>query len=368
MRSKAALAMSPGSPLVVDTIDVSGPKAGECLVEVRAAGVCGSDALFLSGRDPEKFPCVPGHEAAGVVIDVGTDVRAIRVGDRVLALHKPECGHCDWCQNRKTNLCQTNRAQKLAGFMADWTTRFSWNGTRVYHCMGVSGYSQLTVIHENGLCALPDDLPFAAAATVGCAVGTGYGAVKRCADVEPGSSVLVIVLGGVGLSVAQTARHMRASPIMGIDMNASKRSLAGSFGVDEFIEWSLDNTEIIERVRRATQGGADYVFECTGKRACIDLAIHSSHPAWGTVILVGLGGRQDHCSFHPDAVAGRTIRGTTFGHMKGKTDLPEIFHLHAKGELDLTKLVARVSPLESINDAFTSLSIEHGRVIMEPWS
>ena len=288
MKSKAAIAFSAGEPLSIEEVDLEGPKSGEVLIEVMATGVCHTDAYTLSGGDPEGlFPSILGHEGAGIVREVGDGVDTLQAGDHVIPLYTPECRQCKFCLSGKTNLCGAIRETQGQGLMPDGTSRFSLKGESLFHYMGTSTFSNFTVLPEIALAKIREDAPFDKVCYIGCGVTTGLGAVINTAKVEPGSTVAVFGLGGIGLNVIQGARLVGADRIIGIDTNPKKEALARRFGLTDFInpESSADvTTEIID----LTDGGVDYSFECIGKPEVMRQALESCHKGWGESVIIGV--------------------------------------------------------------------------------
>src|SRR5438270_10417619 len=236
MLSRAAVAFGAGQPLEIVELDLEGPKAGEVLVEIKATGICHTDAYTLDGFDSEGiFPSILGHEGAGVVVETGPGVTSVKAGDHVIPLYTPECRQCEYCLNPKTNLCQSIRTTQGLGVMPDGTSRFSFRGNSVLHYMGCSTFSNYTVLPEIAVAKIRSDAPFDKACYIGCGITTGIGAVINTARVEPGSRVVVFGLGGIGLNVIQGARMVGASQIVGIDVNPAKRALADRLGMTDFV-------------------------------------------------------------------------------------------------------------------------------------
>ncbi|MCF6286174.1 MAG: zinc-binding dehydrogenase, partial [Candidatus Hydrogenedentes bacterium] len=299
MKSRAALAMKAGEKLIIDEVDVSGPRDGEVLVEIKATGICHTDAFTLSGDDPEgAFPAILGHEGAGIVRDIGKGVTSVKVGDHVIPLYTAECRECDYCLHPKTNLCQSVRATQGQGLMPDGTSRFSYKGKSVLHYMGCSTFSNYTVLPEVSLAKIRKDAPFDKACYIGCGVTTGVGAVAFDAKVEPGSNVVVFGLGGIGLNVIQGARMVGANKIIGIDINESKVAMARKFGMTDFIN-PQKTPNLIEAIQDLTNGGADYSFECIGNVNTMRQALECCHKGWGESIIIGVAGAGQQISTRP---------------------------------------------------------------------
>ena len=361
MKSKAAIAFSAGEPLSIEEVDLEGPKSGEVLIEVMATGVCHTDAYTLSGGDPEGlFPSILGHEGAGIVREVGDGVDTLQAGDHVIPLYTPECRQCKFCLSGKTNLCGAIRETQGQGLMPDGTSRFSLKGESLFHYMGTSTFSSFTVLPEIALAKIREDAPFDKVCYIGCGVTTGLGAVINTAKVEPGSTVAVFGLGGIGLNVIQGARLVGADRIIGIDTNPKKEALARRFGLTDFInpESSADvTTEIID----LTDGGVDYSFECIGKPEVMRQALESCHKGWGESVIIGVAAAGEEISTRPfQLVTGRTWKGTAFGGAKGRSDVPRIVDWYMDGKINIDDLITHQFQLENINEAFDVMHAGEG--------
>ena len=361
MKSKAAIAFSAGATLSIEEVDLEGPKSGEVLIEVMATGVCHTDAYTLSGGDPEGlFPSILGHEGAGIVREVGNGVDTLQVGDHVIPLYTPECRQCKFCLSGKTNLCGAIRETQGQGLMPDGTSRFSLKGESLFHYMGTSTFSNFTVLPEIALAKIREDAPFDKVCYIGCGVTTGLGAVINTAKVEPGSTVAVFGLGGIGLNVIQGARLVGADRIIGIDTNPKKEALARRFGLTDFInpENSADvTTEIID----LTDGGVDYSFECIGKPEVMRQALESCHKGWGESVIIGVAAAGEEISTRPfQLVTGRTWKGTAFGGAKGRSDVPRIVDWYMDGKINIDDLITHQFQLENINEAFDVMHAGEG--------
>ncbi len=363
MKVKAAVARSAGQPLTVETVDLDGPQAGEVLVEIKATGVCHTDAYTLSGADPEGlFPAILGHEGAGIVADVGAGVTSVKKGDRVIPLYTPECRNCAYCLSGKTNLCQAIRLTQGQGLMPDGTSRFSINGEKIFHYMGTSTFANYTVLPEIAVAKIRDDAPFDKVCLIGCGVTTGIGAVINTAKVEPGSNVVVFGLGGVGLNVIQAARLVGANMIVGVDLNPDKRAMAEKFGMTHFVNPREIEGDLVPYLVDLTKGGADYSFECIGNVNVMRQALECCHKGWGVSVIVGVAGAGQEISTRPfQLVTGRVWKGTAFGGAKGRTDVPKIVDWYMDGKIDIDSLVTQVMPIEQINEAFDLM--HQGKVI-----
>jgi S-(hydroxymethyl)glutathione dehydrogenase/alcohol dehydrogenase len=353
MDVQAAVAWQADKPLSLETVQLEGPQAGEVMVEIKATGVCHTDAYTLSGADPEGlFPAILGHEGAGVVVEVGDEVKSLKVGDRVIPLYTPECRQCKYCLSNKTNLCQAIRATQGKGVMPDGTSRFSLNGEKIHHYMGTSTFANFTVLPEIAVAKIRDDAPFEKVCLIGCGVTTGIGAVINTAKVEPGSNVVVFGLGGIGLNVIQGARLVGANQIIGIDLNPDKRDLAEKFGMTHFINPN-DVDDVVAAIIDLTDGGADYSFECIGNVNVMRQALECCHKGWGESIIIGVAGAGQEIRTRPfQLVTGRVWRGTAFGGAKGRRDVPKIVDWYMDGKIDIDSLVSHVIPVNRINEAF----------------
>lgn len=354
MKVKAAVARSAGKPLSIETVDLDGPSAGEVLVEIKATGVCHTDAYTLSGADPEGlFPAILGHEGAGIVAEVGAGVTSVKVGDRVIPLYIPECRNCEYCLSRKTNLCQAIRLTQGQGVMPDGTSRFSIDGQKLYHYMGTSTFANYTVLPEIAVAKIREDAPFDKVCLIGCGVTTGIGAVINTAKVEPGSNVVVFGLGGVGLNVIQAARMVGSNMIVGVDLNPNKREMAEKFGMTHFVNPREVEGDLVPYLVDLTKGGADYSFECIGNINVMRQALECCHKGWGVSVIVGVAGAGQEISTRPfQLVTGRVWKGTAFGGAKGRTDVPKIVDWYMDGKIDIDSLVTQVMPIDKINEAF----------------
>src|SRR3954468_10080196 len=326
MKVRAAVALAPGKPLSLETVELAGPRAGEVMIELKATGVCHTDAYTLSGQDPEGlFPSILGHEGAGVVVDVGPEVRSLKPGDHVIPLYTPECRTCEYCLNPKTNLCQAIRATQGKGLMPDGTSRFLLGASPLLHYMGTSTFAQYTVVPEIAAAKIRPDAPFDKVCYIGCGVTTGIGAVINTAKVEAGARVVVFGLGGIGLNVVQGARLVGADQIVGVDVNPERRAIAERFGLTHFVNPRDVQDELVPYLVNLTGGGADYSFECVGNTALMRQALECCHKGWGVSIIIGVA---PGCAEIPNRpfqlVTGRTWKGSAFGGARGRTALPRI--------------------------------------------
>ncbi len=353
MKTRAAVAFEAGKPLEIVEVDLEGPRAGEVLVEIKATGICHTDAFTLSGDDPEgAFPAILGHEGAGVVVEVGPRVTGLKAGDHVIPLYTPECRTCDFCLNPKTNLCQSVRETQGQGVMPDGTSRFSLDGNPILHYMGCSTFSNYTVLPEIALAKVREDAPFDKICYIGCGVTTGIGAVAFTMGVEPGSTVAVWGLGGIGLNVIQGAKMVGASRIIGVDLNPDKVVLAKKFGMTDFVN-PKDVDDVVGHLVEITGGGLDYTFECIGNVNTMRQALEACHKGWGESCIIGVAGAGQEISTRPfHLVTGRSWRGTAFGGARGRTDVPRIVDWYMDGRINIDDLITHTMPLDDINKAF----------------
>jgi len=367
MQVRAAVALQAIEPLEVTTVDLEGPKAGEVLVEIKASGVCHTDAFSLSGVDPDAlFPAILGHEGAGVVVDVGPDVGSVKKGDHVIPLYIPECRQCPSCLSRKTNLCTAIRATQIRGVMPDGTSRFSLDGNPIHHYMGTSTFANFTVLPEIAVAKIRADAPFDKVCYIGCGVTTGIGAVFNTAKVERGARCIVFGLGGVGLNVVQGLRLAGADMIVGVDLNPAKKAWGERLGLTHFVNPRDVGADLVPYLtdltrRNADQfGGADYTFACTGNVAMMRVALEACHRGWGESIIVGIAGAGAEIATRPlQLLAGRVWRGTSFGGARGRTDVPRIVDWYMEGKIEIDPLITHVMPLEEINKAFELMHDGH---------
>jgi S-(hydroxymethyl)glutathione dehydrogenase/alcohol dehydrogenase len=354
MKARAAVAWEPGKPLEIEEIDVEGPREGEVLLKVVASGVCHTDAFTLSGEDPEgAFPCVLGHEGGCEVVECGPGVKSLTAGDHVIPLYIPECGECAYCHSGKTNLCQSIAATVWTGYMPDGTRRFSHRGKPIYHYMGCSTFSEYTVVPEIALARINPAAPLDKVCLLGCGVTTGIGAVQNTAGVEPGSTVAVFGLGGIGLSVIQGAVMAQAGRIIAVDINPDKFAMARSLGATDVLNPAELDVTVTEAIVEMTRGGVDYSFECIGNVQVMREALECCHMGWGVATIIGVAGAgQEICTRPFQLVTGRTWKGTAFGGVKGRTELPGYVENYLNGNIELDSMVTHRTPLEEINTAF----------------
>jgi S-(hydroxymethyl)glutathione dehydrogenase/alcohol dehydrogenase len=354
MDTRAAVAHKAGAPLTIETVSLDGPKAGEVLVEIKATGICHTDAFTLSGDDPEGlFPAILGHEGAGVVVDVGPGVTSLKPGDHVIPLYTPECRQCEYCTSGKTNLCQAIRETQGQGVMPDGSSRFSLGKDRVFHYMGTSTFANHTVVPEIALAKIREDAPFDKVCYIGCGVSTGIGAVTNTAKVEAGARCVVFGLGGIGLNVIQGLRLVGAEMIVGVDLNDARKETAERFGMTHFVNPGEVDGDLVAYLVDLTKGGADYSFECIGNTTTMRQALECAHKGWGESIIIGVAGAGQEISTRPfQLVTGRVWRGTAFGGVRGRTEVPRIVDWYMDGKIEIDPMITHTMPLEKINDAF----------------
>ncbi len=355
MKVNAAICWEPKKPLEVEEINLDGPKAGECLIRLTATGVCHTDAYTMSGADPSGlFPTVLGHEGGGVVEEIGPGVTSIEVGDHVIPLYIPECRHCKFCTSGKTNLCSALLATQGQGLMPDGTSRLSLKGKPLLHYMGTSTFAEYTVVPEIALAKIRKDAPLDKVCLLGCGITTGIGAVLNTAKVEPGSTVAIFGLGGIGVSVVQGAVMAGATRIIGVDLNPQKFELARQFGATDMVDASkIELDKLAEAIVELTGGGADYTFDCTGNVGVMTQALQCAHKGWGQSVVIGVAGAGEEIHNRPFLlVTGRTWRGTAFGGARGRTQVPTYVDWYMDGHLKVDEYVTHTMPLEKINDAF----------------
>ncbi|HEY0209023.1 S-(hydroxymethyl)glutathione dehydrogenase/class III alcohol dehydrogenase [Acerihabitans sp.] len=354
MKSRAAVAFGPGQPLKIVEIDVAPPQKGEVLVRITHTGVCHTDAFTLSGDDPEGlFPVVLGHEGGGIVVEVGEGVTSVKPGDHVIPLYTAECGVCKFCTSGKTNLCQAVRVTQGKGLMPDGTSRFSYNGQPLYHYMGTSTFSEYTVVAEISLAVINPKAPLEKVCLLGCGVTTGIGAVHNTAKVKAGDTVAIFGLGGIGLAAIQGAVQAKAGRIIAVDTNPGKFELARSMGATDCINPKDHARPIQEVIVELTDGGVDFSFECIGNVDVMRAALECCHKGWGESIIIGVAGAGKEIRTRPfQLVTGRVWRGSAFGGVKGRTQLPGMVEQAMAGVIDLDPFITHTLPLDNINDAF----------------
>jgi S-(hydroxymethyl)glutathione dehydrogenase / alcohol dehydrogenase len=354
MKTRAAIAFEVGKPLVIDEVDLDGPKAGEVLVELKATGVCHTDEFTRSGADPEGlFPVIFGHEGAGVVREVGAGVTSVAPGDHVIPLYTPECRACKSCLSRKTNLCTAIRATQGKGMMPDGTSRFSYKGTKLHHYMGCSTFANHTVLPEIALAKVRKDASFSSICYLGCGVTTGVGAVLWTAKVEAGANVVVFGLGGIGLNVIQGARLVGADKIIGVDINPAREAIGRKFGMTHFVNPKAIQGDLVPHLVELTGGGADYSFECVGNVGLMRQALECCHRGWGVSVIIGVAGSGQEIATRPfQLVTGRVWKGSAFGGARGRTDVPKLVDWYMDKRIEIDSLITHKLPLERINEAF----------------
>ncbi|MES2722942.1 MAG: S-(hydroxymethyl)glutathione dehydrogenase/class III alcohol dehydrogenase [Pseudomonadota bacterium] len=354
MKTRAAVAFQAKQPLEIVEVDLEGPKAFEVLVEIKATGICHTDAYTLDGLDSEGiFPSILGHEGAGVVLEVGPGVTSVKPGDHVIPLYTPECRQCKSCLSRKTNLCTAIRGTQGKGLMPDGTSRFSYKGQAIAHYMGCSTFANHIVLPEIAVAKIRDDAPFDKACYIGCGVTTGVGAVVNTAGVEPGANVIVFGLGGIGLNVIQGARMVGAGMIIGVDINPDREAWGRKFGMTHFVNPKAIDGDIVAHLVALTDGGADYTFDCTGNTTVMRQALEACHRGWGESIIIGVAEAGKEIATRPfQLVTGRVWKGTAFGGARGRTDVPKIVDWYMDGKIEIDPMITHVMPLEDINKAF----------------
>lgn len=354
LKTRAAVAFEAKKPLEIVELDLDGPKAGEVLIEIKATGICHTDAYTLSGLDSEGlFPSILGHEGAGVVREVGADVTSVKPGDHVIPLYTPECRQCKSCLSGKTNLCTAIRATQGKGVMPDGTSRFSYRGKTIHHYMGCSTFSNYTVLPEIAVAKIREDAPFDKACYCGCGVTTGVGAVINTAKVKPGANAIVFGLGGIGLNVIQGLKLVGAQMIVGVDINDDKEEWGRRFGMTDFVNPKKVAGDLVAYLVELTGGGADYTFDCTGNVAVMRQALEACHRGWGESVIIGVAPSGAEIATRPfQLVTGRVWRGTAFGGARGRTDTPRIVDWYMKGLIQIDPMITHVMPLDRINDAF----------------
>jgi S-(hydroxymethyl)glutathione dehydrogenase/alcohol dehydrogenase len=355
MKTRAAIAVAPNEPLEIHAVDLDGPRAGEVLVEIMATGVCHTDAYMLEGKDSEGiFPSILGHEGAGIVREVGEGVASVKPGDHVIPLYTPECRQCKSCLSRKTNLCTAIRSTQGKGVMPDGTSRFRLGSETIHHYMGCSTFSNFTVMPEIAVARVREDAPFDKICYIGCGVTTGVGAVIWTAGVEPGSSVAVFGLGGIGLNVIQGAKLVGAARIVGVDVNPAKRAMAEAFGMTDFLNPNeIGSDKLVQAIVDLTDGGADYSFDCTGNTDVMRQALECCHRGWGVSTIIGVAEAGREIATRPfQLVTGRVWKGSAFGGARGRTDVPRIVDWYMDGRIAIDPLITHTMPLDDINRAF----------------
>jgi len=354
MKTRAAVAFEAKKPLDIVEVDLEGPRAGEVLVEIKATGICHTDAYTLDGLDSEGlFPSILGHEGAGVVLEVGAGVTSLKPGDHVIPLYTPECRQCKSCLSRKTNLCTAIRATQGKGLMPDGTSRFSYKGQPIYHYMGCSTFANHTVLPEIALAKIRSDAPFDKACYIGCGVTTGVGAVVNTAGVEPGANAVVFGLGGIGLNVIQGLKMVGADKIVGVDINDARREWGERFGMTHFVNPKSVPGDLVAHLVELTGGGADYTFDCTGNVDVMRTALEACHRGWGESIVIGVAPAGAEIRTRPfQLVTGRVWKGSAFGGARGRTDVPKIVDWYMDGKIEIDPMITHTFPLERINEAF----------------
>lgn len=354
MKVKAAVAFEARKPLSIETVDLEGPHANEVLIEIKATGVCHTDAFTLSGADPEGiFPVILGHEGAGIVVETGKEVKGLKPGDKVIPLYTPECRQCEYCLSQKTNLCQAIRETQGKGLMPDGSSRFSFNNQPLFHYMGTSTFSNYTVLPDIAVAKIHPDAPLEKVCLIGCGVTTGLGAVIFTAKVHAGANVIVFGLGGIGLNVIQGARMVGANQIIGVDLNPAKKTLAEKYGMTHFVNPNEVQGDLVPYLIDLTKGGADFTFECIGNVHLMRQALEACHKGWGVSTIIGVAGSGQEIATRPfQLVTGRVWKGSAFGGARGRTDVPKIVDWYMEGKINIDDLITHQISLNQINQAF----------------
>lgn len=357
IKCKAAVAWEAGKPLTIEEIEVAPPKAHEVRIKILHTGVCHTDAYTLSGSDPEgAFPAVLGHEGAGIVESVGEGVTNVKPGDHVVALYTPECKECKFCKSGKTNLCGKIRATQGKGVMPDGTSRFTCKGKSLYHFMGTSTFSEYTVVADISVVAVDEKAPLEKVCLLGCGITTGYGAATITANVQEGDTVAVFGAGCVGLSVIQGAAQRKASQIWVVDVDDRKEEWAKKFGATHFINPTKFDQPIQEVLVEKTDGGLDFTFDCTGNTKVMRSALEACHKGWGTSVIIGVAASGQEISTRPfQLVTGRVWKGSAFGGVKGRTQLPGLVEQYMSGDLKIDEFITHTQTLDDINKAFDDM-------------
>jgi S-(hydroxymethyl)glutathione dehydrogenase/alcohol dehydrogenase len=354
LKTRAAVAHKPGAPLEITEVDVASPRAGEVMVEIKATGICHTDAYTLSGKDPEGlFPSIMGHEGAGIIVEIGANVTSLKKGDHVIPLYIPECRQCPSCLSGRTNLCTAIRETQGRGVMPDGTSRFSLGGAPLHHYMGTSTFANFTVLPEIAVAKIREDAPFDKVCYIGCGVTTGIGAVINTAKVQVGDRVVVFGLGGIGLNVVQGARLAGAAMVVGVDKNQARRAIAEKFGMTHFVNPDEVRGELVPYLVDLTRGGADFSFECVGNVKLMRQALECCQRGWGTCVIIGVAGAGEEIATRPfQLVTGRTWKGTAFGGAKSRRDVPKIVDWYMDRRINIDDLITHTMPLDQINHAF----------------
>ncbi len=354
MKTRAAVAFEAKKPLEIVELDLEGPREGEVLVEIKATGICHTDAYTLDGLDSEGvFPSILGHEGAGIVRELGAGVKSVTVDDHVIPLYTPECRECKTCLSQKSNLCTAIRSTQGQGLMPDGTSRFSYKGEKIHHYMGCSTFSNFIIVPEIALAKIDKQAPFDKVCYAGCGVTTGVGAVVNTAKVQPGDTVIVFGLGGIGLNVIQGAKMAGAGLVIGVDINPSKEEWGKRFGADLFVNPKTVSGDLVAHLVELTGGGADYTFDCTGNTDVMRQALEACHRGWGESIIIGVAEAGKEISTRPfQLVTGRVWKGSAFGGARGRTDTPKIVDWYMQGKIEIDPMITHVLDLEEINKGF----------------
>jgi S-(hydroxymethyl)glutathione dehydrogenase/alcohol dehydrogenase len=354
VKTEAAVLWRPGDPVEILDVDLAPPSAGEVLVQIAACGVCASDLHVVDGDLPEPFPLVLGHEAAGIVLEVGPGVDSLAPGDHVVLALVPSCGECRECGRGRPNFCEVGARMAATGTLADGTSRLSINGTQLFHFNSISSFAKHAVVPESAAVRIRDDVALDVVALIGCSVLTGYGAVANTAGVEEGATVAVWGCGGVGANVIQGARLAGAARIVAVDTRPEKLELARSLGATDAVA-AGPGVDVVSAVKEVTAGGPDYAFEAIGSERTIQQAWESVR-AGGTVVVVGLMPKGASLTIDPwQFISEKTLKGSFLGSARIGEDIPRLVDLYDAGELEVDRLVTRKIPLAELPEAFDRL-------------
>jgi S-(hydroxymethyl)glutathione dehydrogenase / alcohol dehydrogenase len=360
MRMQAAVLEEFGKPLVVTSVDLAEPRAGEVLVRLVACGVCHTDLYTASGVDPSGYaPTVLGHEGAGVVEAVGPDVESLAVGDHVVTLFSPQCRECEHCRSGLTNICLAIREQQNKGYLPDGTTRLSRDGEPIRHFMGTSTFAEYAVLPQIALARVSQEAPLEAACLFACGLSTGLGAAMYTAGVRAGSTCVVFGAGMVGLGAVAGCRLQNAERIICVDLSAERLEMARAQGATEV--WQA-GPDIVERIQSETRGfGADYTFEATGRVDVMRQAVESARMGWGLCTVAGVAGRGETLDVIPRwLIQGRRIAGSSFGGVKGRDQVPELVERYLAGDIDVDSFISHRITLPEVNRAFELMEAQDG--------
>jgi len=360
MKIRAAVLEEFGQPLVVQEVDLQEPQAGEVLVRLVACGVCHTDLYTASGADPTGYaPCVLGHEGAGVVEKVGEGVTLVRAGDHVVTLFAPECGQCIHCRSPRTNRCVAIRDQQGRGYLPDGTARLARGGEPIRHFMGTSTFAEYTVMPEIALAKVSPEAPLDGACIFACGLSTGLGAAMYTAQVERGSTVAVFGCGLVGLGAVAGARLQGAERIVAIDLSPERLEMARHHGATDTM---VAGDDVVERIKAMTDGfGADYTFEATGLVRVMQQAAESAREAWGLATMIGVAGKGETLDIVPRLlITGRRVTGSSFGGVKGRSQVPLLVDRWLAGDVDVPALLSHQLTLDEVNRGFELMEAQDG--------